>query len=157
MILRKGNMWDVFGKVDWFLITTNPIVTKQGLAVMGRGIAKQACIRIPTLREDFGTLLNNTKDNLDFPRPVRTIGTYEGQKVGHFMVKLHWRYPATLGIIEDSVAALIDILFSIEEMYGTTIRVALNFPGIGNGKLKREDVLPIIEKLPDNVQVWEYE
>ena len=33
----------------------------------------------------------------------------------------------------------------------------INFPGIGNGYLKREDVLKIIENLPDNVYVWERE
>ena len=33
-------------------------------------------------------------------------------------------------------------------------RVDLNFPGIGNGKLLMEDVLPVIDCLGDNVNVW---
>jgi hypothetical protein len=34
--------------------------------------------------------------------------------------------------------------------------VHLNYPGIGNGRLRREDVLPIIALLPDQVTIWEY-
>ena len=35
--------------------------------------------------------------------------------------------------------------------------VCLNFPGIGHGRLERDEVLPIIKLLPDSVEVWEYE
>lgn len=34
-------------------------------------------------------------------------------------------------------------------------KIHLNFPGIGNGGLKRSNVLPLLERLPDNVKVWE--
>ncbi len=37
------------------------------------------------------------------------------------------------------------------------ITVALNFPGIGYGGLNRNEVLPIISILPDNVEIWEKE
>ncbi len=158
MILRKGNMWDRFGHVDWFLITTNYVVNKVGLAVMGRGIAKEAADRIPSLRKDFGTKLKRWLDDYQFVDPlafpyVCTIGKYDGQKVGCFMVKYSWDEPARLELIEQSTQRLIEILDSLEIIP----LVALNFPGIGNGKLKREDVLPIIERLPDNVEVWEYD
>ena len=77
------------------------------------------------------------------------------------MVKNHWAEEAKLNIIAESCAALLHGLtprgnkFS-NGKYLHTVRVDLNFPGIGNGKLKREDVLPILEKLPDSVHVWEY-
>ena len=32
--------------------------------------------------------------------------------------------------------------------------IHMNFPGIGNGKLIPEDVMPIIKDLPDNVKVY---
>ena len=69
------------------------------------------------------------------------------------MVKSHWKEPARLDIIEQSCKVLSYFLAKYPEIS----RVDLNFPGIGNGKLKREDVLPLIEQLPDNVHVWEYE
>jgi hypothetical protein len=34
--------------------------------------------------------------------------------------------------------------------------VHLNFPDNGNGRLRREDVLPIVTQLPDQVAIWEY-
>ena len=37
-----------------------------------------------------------------------------------------------------------------------TATVAVNFPGIGNGRLHREAVLPIIVQLPAQVTIWEY-
>jgi hypothetical protein len=71
------------------------------------------------------------------------------QRVGFFMVKQHWNDPAHIPTIMRSTAELIEIASQY-------VKIDLNFPGIGNGKLKREDVLPIIEQLPDNVHVWEY-
>lgn len=35
-----------------------------------------------------------------------------------------------------------------------TVRVALNYPGIGNGRLGIDLVKPIIERLPDQVQLY---
>jgi hypothetical protein len=35
------------------------------------------------------------------------------------------------------------------------VTIAVNFPGIGNGRLRREAVLPIVQ-LPDQVTIWEY-
>ncbi len=144
MIIEKGNMWDVFGKTDLFLITTNPIIRKDGAVVMGRGIAKQAKDRFPRLPYDFACTLRNMPDmNID------EFGKYDGQVVGYFMVKRHWREAADLDIIAESCRQLA----SCAHMW---TRVDLNFPGIGNGKLKREDVLPLLQQLPDHVHVWEY-
>ena len=85
-----------------------------------------------------------------FIPPVGELGNYDGQVVGWFMVKDHWATPAKVAIIKESVEAL------VVDVAPYFKRIDLNFPGIGNGKLKREDVLPIIERLPDNVHVWEY-
>ncbi len=147
MILEHGNMWDVYGTTDLFLITTNPIVTQAGKLVMGRGIAAQMRDNFPGSDVEFANLVRA------FPqRHVMTMyyaPVFDAQLVGFFMVKLHWNAPAHIPTIMRSTAELIEIAPQYE-------RIDLNFPGIGNGKLKREDVLPIIEQLPDNVHVWEY-
>lgn len=149
MKLEKGNMWDMWGNTDLFLITTNPITRKDGAAVMGRGIAKEAATKFPEIQRSFGQLLesqdNRPHNNCDW------ICTIDGQDVGYFMVKRHWAAKAELPIIEASV----DNLWKwIEELAWE--RIDLNFPGIGNGGLDRELVLPIIQQLSDNVHVWEY-
>lgn len=148
MILERGNMWNVFGMGGLFLLTTNPIVRKDGAVVMGRGIAKEAATRFPSLPYDFGKRISKLEPG-GYGHTVGEIGYYDGWCIGFFMVKDHWKEPAKLDIIQRST----DKLRRIASGYTF---VNLNFPGIGNGKLRREDVLPIIERLPDNVHVWEY-
>lgn len=147
MILEKGDMWDVFGKTDLFLITTNPIVRKDGALVMGRGIAKQFAERFPSGPYELANIVRA------FPQQHCGNLYYEPvfgrQTIGYFMVKTHWKEPASIPVIMRSVAELI----YKAPLYN---RIDLNFPGIGNGKLKREDVLPLLEVLPDNVHIWEY-
>lgn len=154
MILEKGDMWSIFGKTDLFLITTNPIRRKDGALVMGRGIALEAAKRFPDLPFAYGidTAMDAWTQGYEdalHPSCCNTVGTYDGQLMGYFMVKHHWREPADLEIIRQSVR-------QCSRLFSTLDRVDLNFPSIGNGKLKREDVLPIIEQLPDNVHIWEY-
>jgi len=146
MILEKGNMWSVWGKTDLFLFTSNPIVNKDGLAVMGRGIARQLADRHPEVRREFGRYLTDPDPTFYF---CDRLGVFDNQLVGFFMVKNHWREPANLDVIKNSTSEL-------RLMADHYDRVDLNFPGIGNGRLKREEVLPIIEHLPDNVHVWEF-
>lgn len=160
---EKGNMFDVWGSSDLFLFTSNPIVNKQGLAVMGRGIAKQLADKVPYIRKDFADYLHKSRGAY----PMAVLGSYviDGvtQRVGYFMVKTHWAEAAKLDVIADSVDALIACLTELhwftEEVEGDpfNFRVDLNFPGIGNGKLKREEVLPLLLELPEYVHIWEYE
>ena len=143
MILEKGNMWDAFGK-GVFMITTNPIKRKDGAIVMGRGIALETKTKFPSLPFDFGDMLDKHPSNVGY------IGDYNGVRIYWFMVKDHWANNASLDIIKKSVEEL-------NYLYGMTDeRVDLNFPGIGNGKLDRAHVLPILETLTDNIHVWEY-
>lgn len=146
----KGNMWDVFGNTDLFLITTNPIQRQDGAVVMGRGIAKQMKDRFPEFPYDFGQYLQNLKSYVSaLPPRVGVVGRYDDQLVGYFMVKDHWRDVALPNVIAESTKHLQDIAANYQ-------RVDLNFPGIGNGRLKREDVIPLLDPLPSNVHVWEY-
>lgn len=156
MILHKGNMWDCFGKVDLFLVTTNPIVNAKGELVMGRGIALEAKKKFPILPKKFADRYKEACHIQGYDDPMYPVNTgqgglFMGQPVGWFMVKHHWAENARLDIIEHSVRELGGLAESSPHR-----TYAVNFPGIGNGKLKREDVLPLLEVLPDNVHVWEY-
>ena len=160
---ERGDMFSVWGKTDLFLFTSNPIVNKQGLAVMGRGIAKQLSDKVPTIRKAFADYLKRSSGEY----AVADLGEYTigtaTQRVGYFMVKAHWADPASLRIIEESVDCLIAILVELQWFSEVVddapfnFRVDLNFPGIGNGKLQRDDVLPLLLKLPDYVHIWEYD
>jgi hypothetical protein len=151
MILERGDMWSIFGETGAFVITTNPIARSDGAIVMGRGIALQAKNRFPHLPGDFGTRLHEralSKQSLNFGK----IGTYDHTNIYFFMVKAHWRDPADLKIIKRSTTLLKELAESKPKR-----RFDLNFPGIGNGNLPREAVLPIVSTLPNNVHIWEFE
>ena len=51
---KNGDMWDRFGKVDLFCITTNGTLNSKGNLIMGAGIAKEASRRMPELPKEAG-------------------------------------------------------------------------------------------------------
>lgn len=148
MILKTGNMWSVYGSVDLFCITTNSTVNQKGALVMGRGVALQAKIKFPGIEKLAAPKIKS---------PYYGLVIIPEYNVGLFQVKRDFKQNASLDIIGLSVSRLIlwMIQFYTKNKYWPL--VALNFPGIGYGKLKKEDVLPIINLLPNNVEVWEYE
>ena len=134
-------MWTVFDAVDLFCITTNGTRRKNGALVMGAGIARQARDKFPTLDMQFGQAISTLPYGLLILPQI---------KIAAFQVKAHYRQPASLALIQQSTEML--AVWCVEH---PTAQVALNFPGIGLGNLSIAEVLPIIETLPDQVQVWE--
>jgi hypothetical protein len=153
MILEKGDMWSVYGETDLFLFTGNGYVTKMGRLVMGAGMAKQVRDRFPGIDLAIGEMLVQDYRRLPdvFMYYLLVSQDFPKKKVGIFQVKRKWSYNADLEIIKISTDELLKFLSRKK-----VNKVDLNFPGIGNGNLKREDVLPTISALPDNVHVWEY-
>lgn len=148
MILEKGDMWQVFGKTDLFCFTANGTIKNDGSLVMGRGTALQVKEKILGIDFKFGRLISEDEYTYGL-----ALYKWPGvQLMGAFQVKDDFRDAASLGLIKVACKKLFDWL-----MDNPTARVDLNFPGIGNGRLKRENVLPIIQLLPDNVHVWELE
>jgi len=148
---KTGNIWSIYDKADLFLITTNSTLKKGNHAlVMGRGIARQAKERFPGLEVALGRHIQALCGNqgvyglLVSPR-------WPAAKLGAFQVKQHYSQAASLELIRRSTAAL--CAWCAEHPIAT---VAVNFPGIGNGRLCREAVLPIIAQLPAQVTIWEY-
>lgn len=152
---EKGDMLSMLGHTDLFLFTSNPIINSHGLAVMGRGIAKQLSDLYPSIRREFAEVMMADKDAWSCGR-IGGFASYDHpfcQVIGYFHVKEHWASNAKLSVIQRSVD---DLLIWIDESDDPLDRIDLNFPGIGNGKLDREVVLPLLERLPDNVHIWEY-
>ncbi len=154
-IFKTGNMWNRFGEVELFCITTNGTFKADGSLVMGAGIALQATKRFPPgrLEEIAGERFKAYYQN-SYELPLMYVSDTQeiDQTMGLFHVKYHWNEPASIELIKYSTVRLFRYIANYPKM-----TVCLNFPGIGYGKLKRDKVLPIIELLPDNVEVWEYE
>lgn len=146
--LRQGNMFSYRHEYDVLLVTTNAMVRKDGALVMGRGAALTATQYWPNLPFHLGRAIQI--------RPEYGVvvpgGIISGLRIGAFQVKHHWRDEANPDLIMDATLKLKTIAMAFPDA-----KFALNFPGIGNGKLARETVLPIIERLPDNVDIWERE
>lgn len=156
MKLRHGNMFTDLDS-DVILATCNSYVKQDGRVVMGRGAAKTMRDMFPGCDQTFGSLILGLvyepvcgqygivwqeQDYEPFDAPFI---------IGLFQVKDHWHEPAKLELIVSSV----DILRKLAKNTWLDKAISLNFPGIGNGQLSRQDVLPLLHRLPDNVTIWE--
>jgi hypothetical protein len=147
---KTGDMWSAYNAVDLFLITTNGTIKRNGALVMGRGIARQARDQFPGLDAVLGKQILAICGNqgqyglLISPR-------WPEARLGAFQVKRHYSQPAGLELVRHSVAML--CAWCRDHPHA---QIALNCPGIGNGRLRREDVLPILRQLPEQVVIWEY-
>jgi hypothetical protein len=145
---RHGDMWTAYDEADLYLITTNSTIT-DGALIMGRGIARQARDRFPGLDKALGRQILNTCGSLR-QYGLLVSPRWPEAKLGAFQVKTHYDKPASLALIQHSTAALQAWCAA-----HPTALVCLNFPGVGNGRLPRDQVLPIIQLLPANVIIWE--
>lgn len=137
-----GNLWSHPGDVQ--VITTNGTIKLNGQAVLGRGCAKEALERYPTLATDLGHRIatdGNTVQHF----------AYNDEFHGNsflltFPVKHEWYEKADLGLIKISVEDLL-----IEVDLWDYKHVVLPRPGCGNGGLSWQfEVKPILEPLLDD-------
>lgn len=153
-----GNIWDM--KNDAICITTNGYVKKNGDAVMGRGIAKEAVDAYPQLPSWLGNHLRRNGNHVtigSFDYPCTTwetsLDTCE-QVFFIFPVKpefgpngeMGWKARADIELIERSAKELVELVD--EFSYMKTVLVPR--PGCGNGGLKWEQVKPVIEPILDD-------
>ena len=145
MKLIKGNVFNHDG-LDFVCVTTNSILNKKGELVMGAGIALEAKNRYPKLPSVFGDKV----DRLD-----AVGGDYyilQHKNIIAFQTKRHYRENSPVDLVRKSINRLKFLAtFFDDKVFG------LPFPAINNGGLKKEDVLPMLLVLPDNVLVFELE
>lgn len=152
MQLRRGDMWSVYDEADVFLVTTNAVLTRDYRLVMGGGIAKEALERYPGLDWLWGYRLYSRYWQVYERQQLPIYGVLwpiNGEKLAAFQTKRHWREKADLDIITNAAWRL----RLVAERYPDK-RFHLNFPGIGLGGLRPEEVQPTLAMLPDNVVVW---
>lgn len=134
---------------DWelptvLLFTGNPFIKTNGAIVMGRGAARVVRDTYPGIDVAFAQAIK-----LDPDAHIHVLDWY-GKPIGWFKVKHHWQLPADLNLIRQSCFELAGLAAANPE-----VTWHLNFPGIGNGKLSVDAVMPILEEgLPDSVYVY---
>ena len=147
MIRKYGNMLANLVSGDIYLVTTNSYIRKDGALVMGRGAAKQLATMFPRLPYLLGNRITHLGE---YNVGVLTQINEPKLSLGAFQVKFNFADAADLDLITRSR----DELHQLACEDGRVFHV--NFPGIGNGRLAFDDVLPIMETLPDNVCVWTF-
>ncbi len=153
-----GDLWQELGRADLILVTTNAVVSRSGRLVMGKGAAYEAAALFPTLSTTAGIAIQNVRMAQGEGQPYGVKywplpSTIHGERhffVGIFQVKWDWRQPASLSLIRHSVLDLVRIAHSRK-------RIALNYPGTGNGHLSPRAVAPLLEPLPDHVFIYSKE
>lgn len=149
MLEAYGNIWDIADEGGWdaLVITTNGYVRKDGRAVMGRGVAKEAADRYIELPGQLGQAIKTQGHR------VHVFSGYAPYDIVAFPVKPifglngepGWKAKADLGLITTSAAQLVYYADRYEWK-----DVLVPRPGVGNGKLNWGNVKAIIEPIFDD-------
>jgi hypothetical protein len=150
MLEAHGNIWDLAKPGDAVVITTNGFVKHNGELVMGRGIAAEARDLYPYLAHTLGALVTkhgnhvyqvsyiNEPNIFSFPvKPARGPNGEPG-----------WSMPADPDLIVRSLHELVSMIDQTN-----IVRVWMPRPGCGNGKLRWDDIRPLVARLDDRFTV----
>lgn len=149
MKVKVGNMW--YSDANIIAVTTNGSITSTHKLVMGRGAAFQAASKFPRLPNLAASVIEDTVDMIVDGYPIYGFRTVEvdGKEIGIFQVKLGFSNDAMPALIGYSIMSLV---YWCSRFPKTSI--ALNFPGIGNGRLAPSKIMPMLEQLPNQVDIY---
>lgn len=86
----KGDIWSFASPTSWIVIPTNGITKKNGDAVMGAGLAKQAALKFALLPQLLGDRLNKIGNYVYYFMDYRVVT---------FPTKHHWKDPSDIELI----------------------------------------------------------
>jgi hypothetical protein len=129
MLETVGDIWE-YAATSVVAITTNGSLTRDGRAIFGKGVAKQAALRCPELAETLGRLLADQGNHV----------FYLGHGIVSFPVEeTPWSLP-DLRIIARSAQELRHLV----DRSGWR-QVVVPRPGCGGGGLAWHEVKPILD------------
>jgi hypothetical protein len=137
---------EMFRATGFIIVTTNSFLTSEMKLVMGRGAALELKMRVPGIDLVFGKMIHESCGHLG------RYGLIFHKRYGAAQVKCRFNERAKLELIRLSMRMLM-----VRASKNPTSIFNINFPGIGNGGLKRHQVASLLNILPDNVHVWEKE
>ena len=148
MKLEYGDMWQIFNITDFFIFTGNSVITRYGRLVMGAGIALEVKEKIKGIDSVLGKkIAKNREYNFIYVSPKET--SIYNTNIGVFQVKYHFKYKAELNLVKRATKKLSEVALAFPDK-----RFDMNFPAIGYGGLKINEIMPIIKLLPNNVHIW---
>jgi hypothetical protein len=153
MIELHADLWDTaFERGGSVVVTTNQVVNKNGLAVMGKGCAKECADRYPAVPALLAALYHAYSPGI--PIYLGSITEREHYSPGHWgpagaiqlwslPVKLHWKDKAAIELIRHSIEFL-------TKRCDLAYPVVLPRPGCGAGGLSWDEVRPVIAPALDD-------
>jgi hypothetical protein len=151
MKILQEELWIMPKAPGMIVVTTNGAMNGKGELVMGRGAARQAKDNIPGIARECGTKIwTEYGKNPALYHFMVIRSPFRQDKIGFglFQVKMVWVDDASTEIIYRSAQALAKWANA-----NPTVNIRMNFPGIGNGRLARNIVEPLLFGLPDNVVI----
>lgn len=150
----RSDMWKTIFKPDAIVITTNGVVRKDGLAVMGRGTALAGAARFPGLQKHLGSMIKQFGNHVYVYSGANWSGLgqwslYREENQPKYVIcfptKEDYSDDAKTTLIERSAQelAIIARAFDLKS-------IVLPRVGCGEGKLEWIDVKPILEKYLDD-------
>ena len=135
MLETVGNIWEYAGQGNVLVITTNGSLTRDGRAIFGRGVARQAALRFPELADELAKLLAEQGSHVfDLGNGVVTFPVEETP----------WTLP-DLRIIARSAREL-----RLLADHSGWQRIIVPRPGCGGGGLSWKEVKPLLESCFDH-------
>lgn len=131
-----ADLWSYHQDGAWIGITTNGMTRRDGSAVMGAGLAKQAALRFPTLPKLLGEALRQQGNHVMAWPEFRLVT---------FPTKHDWQRPSELALIERSARELLQVI-RVQNLP----TIVLPRPGCGLGQLEWDAVRPLLARLWDD-------
>lgn len=151
MKINKGNLWE--SNADVILVTANSYLKNDGSLAMGKGAALEMKNRFPKLPHVFGEFIKNKCGHLGF---YGVCISPENNFSGVLQTKYHYKDESTIDLIEKSLMELTEHMDLFAENVGYMQNVAVNYPGIGFGKLSMDEVEPTLYKVCENYPIGFY-
>jgi len=145
MILKRKRLKYERGLVgnEIFMFTANSTIRSNGNLVMGSGCARTVRDFYKGIDKTLGKCINH----LDI-FGVKFVQHGE-QFIGAFQTKINWQDSSPLDLVETSIGMLKQVA---KKRPNHTFH--LPCPAVNHGGQTVEDVLPMLDKLPDNVIIY---
>jgi hypothetical protein len=131
----------------WLCITTNGAIKKNGAAVMGAGLAKDAKQKFPNIDSILGERIAYGGNCVHRLKRIERTNKGTCIDVYSFPTKHHWRERSDLALVKSSASKLVQIYHEALDRKENNL-VVMPRPGCGNGKLDwHSQVKPAIEPI----------
>lgn len=138
----KGDLWEYQTAIggEWVVIPTNMTIKKNGNAVLGRGVAKQALDKYPLLDMWYGNILKMHQEKVGEDHYIGFAIDYTLGLI-MFPVKDYWSEKAQMDILKWSFKQLRLFL-----LLNPNQKVVMPVVGIGFGEIPIKKVEHLMEK-----------